>query len=100
MSQPISSGEVKEAPETDVGVEFVGREPGRMQFAPARRRPTTSMSGSFQCPGPAYFSCPAWAKPIPAMLCQVSVMSSVVRQELPPTWAPTPKRHPIHIGRG
>ena len=43
------------------------------------------MSGSFQWPGPAYVSWPFWPKPMPDMLPQVSVMSPVVRQQLPPT---------------
>ncbi len=61
------------------GVSFVGC--GR----PQPTSPTTSMSGSFQWPGPANFSWPFWLKPMPDMLFQLSLMSPVVRQQLPPT---------------
>ena len=43
----------------------------------------TSISGSFQCPGPANRECPTCWKPIASMLSQLSLMSPVVRQELP-----------------
>ena len=53
------------------------------------------MSGSFQWPGPAYFSWPSWLKPMPDMLVQVSLMSPVVRQQLPPTSVPHVQTSPM-----
>src|SRR5437016_1561179 len=51
--------------------------------------PISSMSGSCQCPGPAYCSWPAClSKPMVDMLFQLSSMSPLVRQRLPPTDAP------------
>src|SRR5467141_721951 len=45
--------------------------------------PTSSMSGSFQCPGPANFSRPFCPNPIKVMRSYVSLMSPVVRHKLP-----------------
>src|SRR5580693_3461303 len=50
--------------------------------------PTSSMSGSFQCPEPAYLERPAWPNPIWVMLEYLSEISPVVRQVFPPTDAP------------
>src|ERR1039458_51161 len=50
--------------------------------------PTSSMSGSFQWPGPAYFSSPFCLNPMDSMLFHLSSMSSVVRHRLPPDRAP------------
>src|SRR5207244_8597334 len=50
--------------------------------------PISSMSGSFQCPGPAHGASSSWEKPILVIESQVSRMSPVVRQALPPTSAP------------
>ena len=47
-----------------------------------------SMSGSFQLPGCACGAALSCLKPMPLMLRQVSVMSPVVRQELPLTEPP------------
>ena len=44
--------------------------------------PTTSMSGSLKWPGPAKSDQRSWEKPMPRTEGQVSVMSSVVRQQL------------------
>src|SRR5271156_3858411 len=49
---------------------------------PQPTSPTTSMSGSFQWPGPAKEAQRACWKPMPDMLPHVSVMSPVVRHEL------------------
>ena len=53
------------------------------------------MSGSFQWPGPAKGAFATWEKPMPDMLSQVSVMSPVVRQRLPPTSAPHSQTLPM-----
>ncbi len=45
--------------------------------------PTSSMSGSLKAPGLAYAESPWLACAMEIMLCQVSLMSPVVRQELP-----------------
>lgn len=45
--------------------------------------PTSSMSGSFQAPGPAYGASPWFWWAMPIMLDQESLMSPVVRHELP-----------------
>src|ERR1700752_4139112 len=50
--------------------------------------PTSSISGSFQWPGPAYLERPAWENPMLDMLMYLSWMSSVVRQLFPPTLGP------------
>jgi len=65
------------------GVRFV-----LWRLGPQPTLPTTSMSGSFQWPGPANFSCPFCRKPIFAILDQRSTMSPVVRHRLPPTPGP------------
>src|SRR5208282_5247136 len=49
---------------------------------PHPTQPTTSMSGSFQWPGPAKRAHLSWEKPLARMDSQVSTMSPVVRQEL------------------
>jgi len=48
----------------------------------------------------AYFSWPSWLKPRPDMLPQLSLMSPVVRQQLPPTSAPTSRRRPCLLAEG
>src|SRR3954469_25097916 len=45
--------------------------------------PTSSMSGSFQCPGPAYCARPRLVCALPIMLDHLSEMSPVVRHRLP-----------------
>src|SRR2546422_6377975 len=95
MSQPMSNGEETSAQSVicvicSLGVSRVG-----WIFGPQPTLPTTSMSGSFQCPGPAYFSCPLSLKPILDKLIHVSVMSPVVRQRLPPTSAPQVHTSPL-----
>src|SRR6185437_3627207 len=50
--------------------------------------PISSMSGSFQCPTVAYGAILSWLNPIFDMDFQLSEISPVVRQELPPTFAP------------
>ena len=49
--------------------------------------PISSMSGSFQCPGPAYEARPTLLWKLESMLAKLSEMSPVVRQLLP-TLAP------------
>ncbi len=80
MSQPIRSG----AASRDQSVIWVycssGVRPVGCSFGPHPTIPTTSMSGSFQWPGPensAHFVC---EKPMPVTLRQLSRMSPVVRQ--------------------
>src|SRR5579862_6106255 len=95
MSHPINSGEQSRHHRLicvycSLGVSRLGR-----TLALQPTYPTTSISGSFQCPGPAYFSWPAWPNPIRDMLDQVSVISPVVRQQLPPTSAPHSQTLPI-----
>ena len=72
------------------GVSCVG-----CRVGPQPTQPTTSMSGSFQRPGPAYGAFSTCAKPISLMLFQVSVMSPVVRQRLPPTSSPHSQTSPM-----
>ena len=77
----------QQAPEADVRVLLVGLQSASGADVPQPTLPTTSMSGSFQWPGPAY----ARGRPARSRCrtCspQVSVMSPVVRQQLPPTSA-------------
>ena len=50
--------------------------------------PTSSISGSFQWPGPANLPRPAWLRPMTIMRSKVALMSPVVRQEFAPTSGP------------
>src|SRR2546429_5317511 len=50
--------------------------------------PISSMSGSFQCPGPANASSPACPKPMLVIDSYRSWMSPVVRHKFPPTSLP------------
>src|SRR5689334_140898 len=45
--------------------------------------PTSSMSGSFQCPGPAYWASARFACALPIIDDQLSEMSPVVRHRFP-----------------
>lgn len=80
-SQPNSSGEARSDHRVmwvycSSGVRLEGWRSG-----PQPTLPTTSMSASLNRPGAAKGDHLPWAKPIEAMLSQVSVMSPVVRHE-------------------
>src|SRR5436190_874333 len=58
--------------------------------------PTSSMSGSFQCPGPAYCARSSLMCALSIMLDQLSLMSPVVRQRFP---TPAPQVHALGVVR-
>lgn len=55
----------------------------RYSVSVMRPLPTSSMSGSFQCPGPAYWASGRFCLRLDSMLDQLSLMSPVVRHRLP-----------------
>src|SRR5206468_74339 len=95
MSHPISSG-ADNSDQSEMCV-YCSSAFSRVgcRLGPQPTLPTTSMSGSFQCPGEANCSCPAWRKPIDDIEVHVSVMSSVVRQQFPPIFPPQVHTSPI-----
>src|ERR1700722_15032965 len=50
--------------------------------------PTSNMSGSFQCPGPAYLDRPAWEKPINVIRSQGGLVSQGGRHRFAPSDGP------------
>src|SRR4029079_8599012 len=59
-----------------------GVRPVGCNLGPQPTMPTTSMSGSFQCPGPANLAHLSSPNPLLLIDCQLSRMSPVVRQAL------------------